>query len=361
MENAAGAPRPLRIPNEALERFVVAVLTSLGVSTTDAATTARVLVMTDTWGTFTHGTKLLKGYVRRLKGGGIKATGVPRVLRDGPAWASMDGDSSLGMVTSVAAMDFAIAKARACGIGVVGVRNSCHFGGAGYYALMAAEKGMIGLATANDHPSMTVPGARGRVMGTNPWAFAAPAGVERPIFLDIAMSTVAGGKVSAAQALGKSIPPDWLTDKNGLPTTNPADFAAGGAVQPMAANKGYGLSLMVESLAGLLSGAHIRYEILNWIESDPSQPTQHGACFIAIDAGTMQSLDHFRAHMDQMIRDLRATPRAAGAERIYVPGEMEWERRERALREGILLPGDVARNLVALSESTGMKLENVAE
>ncbi len=350
------ALRPLRISADELERFVVDVLKTTGVSAADGLTTAKVLVTTDTWGVFTHGTKLLKGYVRRLKGGGLKATGVPKVLSEGPAWASMDGDSSLGMVTSTAAMDLAISKSRKCGIGVVGVRNSCHFGGAGYYAVMAAEQGMIGMATANDTPSMTAPGARGRVMGTNPWAFAAPAGREKPLFLDIAMSTVAGGKVSAAQALGKPIPNDWLVNKEGLPTTNPADFVDGGSLQPMAAHKGYGLALMVESLGGLLSGAMLRDEIPSWVESDPARHTGHGACFIAIDAGTMQPLDQFRSRMDKMIHDLHETPKAAGSERIYVPGEMEWERRERALKEGILLPPDVALNLTALSADTGVKL-----
>ncbi len=158
METKSDALRSLRITPGDLERFVVDVLKTTGVSAADALTTARVLVTTDTWGVFTHGSKLLKGYVRRLKGGGLKAAGVPKVRAEGPAWASIDGDSSLGMVTSTAAMDLAIAKSRKCGIGVVGVRNSCHFGGAGYYAVMAAEQGMIGMATANDTPSMTAPG-----------------------------------------------------------------------------------------------------------------------------------------------------------------------------------------------------------
>ena len=119
-----------------------------------------MLVTTDTWGVFTHGVKALRGYVRRLRAGGIRADARPRIVAEGPGWAIVDGDSGLGMVTSTFAMQTAIAKARACGIGYAGVCNSCHFGAAGYYAALAADEDMIGLAMANDTPSVTAPGAR---------------------------------------------------------------------------------------------------------------------------------------------------------------------------------------------------------
>jgi LDH2 family malate/lactate/ureidoglycolate dehydrogenase len=262
------------------------------------------------------------------------------------------------MVTSVAAMDIAIKKARQAGIGMAGVYNSCHFGAAGYYAVMAARAGLIGLVTSNDIPSMTAPGARGRIMGTNPFAFAAPAGEEKPIFLDMAMSTVAGGKVHAAKLLGKTIPDNWLVDENGLHTNNPADFDKG-ALQPMGAHKGYGLALMAETLAGLLTGAQIRNEVLAWMGNEPSRPTGHGACFIAIDVASMLPIDAFRQRMDAMIRDIRAQPKATGMDRIYMPGELEWGRQEKAAREGILLPPDVAQLLSALASETGVRLKSM--
>src|SRR5205814_4072148 len=127
----------------------------------DARTTADVLVTTDTWGTFTHGTKALRGYVRRLRGGGIKHNGRPAVVAESPAWAIVDGDSSLGMVTSVFAMRTAIAKAKAAGIACIGVRNNCHYGAAGYYAFMAASENMVGFSMANDIPTVNAPGAKG--------------------------------------------------------------------------------------------------------------------------------------------------------------------------------------------------------
>src|SRR5206468_2758307 len=195
-----------------LETFCVEALTRVGVSEAGARTTADVLVTTDTWGTFTHGTKALRAYVRRLRGGGLRKNGRPKVVSEGPAWALVDGDSSLGMVSSEFAMQTALAKAAAVGIAFVGLRNNCHYGAAGYYASMAIEKDMIGISMANDIPTVNAPGARGSVLGSNPFGFAAPAGKEKPILLDMATSTVAGGKVFAAAALGKTIPGDWLLD-----------------------------------------------------------------------------------------------------------------------------------------------------
>jgi ureidoglycolate dehydrogenase (NAD+) len=184
----------VRVADDDLHAFCVAVLTQVGVSADDARTTADVLVTTDTWGVFTHGVKALGGYVRRLRGGGLQPTARPKVVDDGPAWAMVDGHSALGMVTSVFAMHLAMDKARACGVGYVGVRNSCHFGAAGYYAALAAAQDMIGLAMANDIPSVTAPGARGAVTGSNPLAYAVPTEAGPPIMLDMATSAAAAAR-----------------------------------------------------------------------------------------------------------------------------------------------------------------------
>ena len=206
---------------EDLRAFCVTALLKVGVGERDARTTADVLVTTDAWGVFTHGVKALGGYIRRIRAGGIRPDARPTITSEGPGWAIVDGGSGLGMVTSVFAMQAAIAKARACGIGYAGVYNSCHFGAAGYYAAMAADEDMIGVAMANDTPSVTAPGASGRVTGSNPLAYAVPTGAGPPILLDMATSTVAGGKVAAAHALGKSIPEGWVIGPDGRPTTDP--------------------------------------------------------------------------------------------------------------------------------------------
>src|SRR5207247_7087382 len=254
-----------------LHGFCVEALTKIGVGETDARIAAEVLVTTDTWGTFTHGTKALRAYVRRLRGGGLRKNGTPKVVDEGPAWAVIDGDSALGMVSSVFAMNTALAKSATAGIALVGLRNNCSYGAAGYYASMAIEKNMIGFSMANDIPTVNAPGAEGPVMGSNPFAFAAPAGKEKPIMLDMATSTVAGGKVFAAAALGKTIPGHWLLDAEARPTTDPTLFPNAASLTPLGGYKGYGLACMIETLAAVLTGASISWQVLSWSFGDASK------------------------------------------------------------------------------------------
>src|SRR6266516_3239344 len=342
-----------------LHAFCVAALTKIGVGETDAHTTAEVLVTTDTWGTFTHGTKALRAYIRRLRGGGLRKNGTPRMVDEGPAWAVMDGDSSLGMVSSVLAMKTAMAKAATAGIALVGLRNNCHYGAAGYYAAMAIEKDMIGFSMANDIPTVNAPGARGAVMGSNPFAFAAPAGNEKPILLDMATSTVAGGKVFAAATLGRTIPAQWLLDANAQPTTDPTLFSHAASLTPLGGYKGYGIAVLIEVLSAVLTGASIRWQVLSWSFSDPSKPTGHGAAFIAINIVPFMPVEQFKERMDQTIREIRAAEKSGGAERIYLPGEMEWSRRDKALAEGMDLPADVVASLRDLAQDLNLDLNRL--
>jgi len=343
----------MRITAPKLTAFCLDALRTAGVSENDAAVTAEILVLTDTWGVFTHGTKNLRGYIRRILGGGIRKNAQPGIVREGPAWAIVDADSGLGMVGSTFAMRTAIAKARMTGIGYVGLRNSCHFGAAGCYAAMAARDNMIGLAMANDTPTMTVPGGRGLILGNNPFACAIPAGEKNPILLDIAMSVVAGGKVFAAAAMGQKIPETWLVDSAGKPTTDPTLFPHAGALQPMAGHKGYGLALMIETLSAILTGASIAGHVLSWSFSDASLATGHGAAFIAVDVNALMPVAEFTQRMKQTVQEIRAAPKVANSQ-IYLPGEMEWSRREAALREGIDMPEDVLASLRSLAGDMGL-------
>lgn len=344
----------VRVADDDLHAFCVAVLTQVGVSADDARTTADVLVTTDTWGVFTHGVKALGGYVRRLRGGGLQPTARPKVVDDGPAWAMVDGHSALGMVTSVFAMHLAMDKARACGVGYVGVRNSCHFGAAGYYAALAAAQDMIGLAMANDIPSVTAPGARGAVTGSNPLAYAVPTEAGPPIMLDMATSAAAGGKVAAAHALGKPVPPGWVVDRDGTPSTDPAAFLQGGALLPMAAHKGFGIALLIEMLSGVLTGAAMTRQVVAWVHGDAALPTGHGAAFLAFDIEALMPVDTFKKRVAGLAQEIHGAPRAPGAERIYLPGEMEWERRAQALASGIVLPPDVVASVLKLAEEVNV-------
>jgi len=329
-------------------------LRKCGVSEADARLTIDVLVTTDTYGVFTHGVKCLRGYVTRLRAGGLKADARPRVDREGPAWAIVDGQCALGMVTSVFAMNTAIEKARTAGMAYVGVRNSCHFGAAGYYANLAAKADMIGMAMANDYPSMAILGAKKAVLGTNPFAYAVPAGKNNPIFLDIASSTVAGGKVRIAQTKNQKIPDTWMVDADGIPTTDPFLYPGSASLLPFAGHKGYGIALMIENLAGVLTGTGAMWDLNNWIDGRKDIPTNHGAAFLAFNVGAITPLDAFKNRVDQLIRDIHETPKAKGTDRLYVPGEMEWQNRRAALANGISLPADVVESLRGLAGDLGL-------
>jgi len=332
-----------------LESFCVQALLKAGLVESDARLTADVLVTTDAWGVFTHGTKNLCGYIRRLRGGGIRATAKPRIEREGPAWTIIDGEGALGTVASTFAMRAAVTKAKAAGIGYVGVHNSCHFGAAGYYAALAAHENLIGVAMSNDTPTMTAPGGSKPVLGSNPFAFAAPTGEKHPILLDMATSAVAGGKVFAAAALGKPIPENWIVDADGRPATDPKLFPDSAALLPMAGHKGYGLALLIEILSAVLTGAAVTRQVLSWSFADPSLATNHGAAFIAVDIISIMPPNVFKQRVTEMIQEIRQSPKAIGCDRIFVPGEMEWERRERALAQGIELPPDVVTSLRTLA------------
>jgi ureidoglycolate dehydrogenase (NAD+) len=348
-------PNTLTVSAADLTDYGVAALRKCGVSDADARATIDVLVTTDTYGVFTHGVKCLRGYVTRLRAGGLKADARPRVDREGPAWAIVDGQCALGMVTSIFAMNKAIEKAKTAGIGYVGVRNSCHFGAAGYYANLAAKADMIGMAMANDYPSMAILGAKKAVLGTNPFAYAVPAGKKDPIFLDIASSTVAGGKVRIAQTKNQKVPETWMVDTDGIPTTDPFLYPASAFLLPFAGHKGYGIALMIENLAGVLTGTGAMWDLNNWIDGRKDIPTNHGAAFLAFNVGAIVPLDSFKNRVDKLIDDIHETPKAKGTDRLYVPGEMEWENRRAALANGIVLPPDVVESLRGLSSDLDLK------
>jgi LDH2 family malate/lactate/ureidoglycolate dehydrogenase len=253
-------------------------------------------------------------------------------------------------------MNLAIEKAREKTIAWVGVKNSSHFGAAGYYANMAPKQGMIGIAMSNADPNMVVPGARGSIIGNNPVAYAVPAGKENPLFLDIALSAVAAGKIFAIKALDKPIPDNWLTDKDGLPTSDASDWPNSGSMIPMAGHKGYGIAMLIEVLAGALTGAGMLSEVKSWI-LQPTEVSRLGQAFIAINIGNVIPLEGFRQRIDDIITDLRGAPKAKGSERIYVPGEIEWEKRADALVNGIPLPEAVFASLYQTGQKLGISTD----
>ena len=327
-----------------------------GVSEEDSRVTAEILTGTDEFGTHSHGTKNLRMYIEKIKAGALNPKAQPRVINEGPAFAILDAQDGLGMVASYHGMKKAIELAHKSGIGFVTVRNSCHFGAAGYYANMAAKEGMIGLSMSNTDPNMAVPGGKGMTIGNNPLAYAIPAGKHEPVFLDIALSATAALKINQAKIDNKPIPDTWLVDDKGLPTTDPHYYQNGGALQPMSAHKGYGLSVLVDVLSGMLSGGAIVKEIPSWC-FNLQEKNRASHTFIAINIGAMLPREEFESRMEDYIDYIKSSPRAEGTNQIFMPGEIEWNKKQKADSDGLSLPDDVVESLEKLSVDTGIALQ----
>lgn len=326
-----------RVAVEDLTQLCVEVFTRVGMSPADARTVAAGLVTTDTWGTFSHGTNLLPHYVTSIRAGGIDAGAQPEVVEEGPSWAILDGHAAMGMVSGCRAMDLAISKARTTTLSWVGVCNSNHFGAAGYYAVLATHHEMIGVALSNVDPNMAVPGARGSVIGNNPLAYAVPHRADFPVFLDIATSAVAASKIMTSKSLGQDLPGDYLADSEGLPTCKIGTWPVGSSLMPMAGHKGYGLAFLIEVLAAVLTGAGMLSTARSWILS-PHEQGKLGHCFLVFNIGNIMPIELFKQRMSELGREIHEAVKARGSDRIYLPGEMECERRAEALRNGIEFP-----------------------
>ena len=212
---------------------------------------------------------------------------------------------------------------------------------------------MIGIAMCNDTPTVTVPGARGPVLGSNPIAYAVPAG-EQLVLLDIATSTVAGGKVFSAAALGESIPEGWIVDEQGRPATDPSTFPAKSTLTPMAAHKGYGLAFLVEILSGVLTGAAVAGSVLSYAYDDPSKPTNHGASFVAIQIEALIARAEFDKRMQSLIEKIRNAPKVAGVQHILLPGDREQKHKAKAQEKVVNVLEDVWMKISEVSALSGI-------
>ena len=337
-----------------LRAFCREMLTGCGVSEKAAADTAEALVNADMRGIHSHGTVRMTGYVDCLQSGGVRADARPRIVAETDSSALIDAGRGLGIPATLFAVDVAREKARNSGIAVVNVYNSHHHGACGYYSQMLALDGYIALTMSTGDIIMAAAGGAGRAIGNNPFSYALPAGKYRTVCYDVAMSAVAAGKISIAAMSGKDIPTGWLLDPEGRPTTDPGDYDRGGALAPFGGHKGYGLAIMVEAFAGLLSGGAMLADIHAW-NCDPESSGNVGHQIVAMDPARLNPGVDFPARVEAMIEALAATPCAPGVERILYPGQLEHERERAALAEGITLPAAVARDLQALGERTGMR------
>jgi ureidoglycolate dehydrogenase (NAD+) len=324
-------------------------LAGLGLRREDAADTARILVMADLFGVPTHGVSRLESYAERLAHGGTKARPDIRVERVAPTIARVDGDSGVGPLVGTRALEAAMEMARESGTGIVFARNSNHFGAIGPYNHIAAEAGFASIIGSNSSTTIAPFGGRDARVGNSPLGFGIPRPGGRPIILDMAMSVVARAKIRDALKKGKPIPDTWATDRQGRPTTDPR-AALDGFLLPIGGYKGYGLALIVDLFAGLLSGAAYLTHVQTWTDS-PEKPQDLGHFFFLIDTRKLGSSSWLAQRMDDFAGILHSTPPADASKPVLLPGEIELDNLERHRREGVAIEASLRDKLERLARA----------
>lgn len=325
-----------RMSAELLEEFMLDVFTSVGVPEDDAKICTDVLISADLKGIDSHGISRLKPiYYSRIKEGILSPITKVDVVREGPTTAVLDGNHGMGHVISKQAMEMAISKAKEYGMGMVAVRNSSHYGIAGYYTEMAASAGMIGVTGTNARPSIAPTFGVENMLGTNPLAFAMPSDEPFPFSLDCATSVSQRGKIEVYARYDRPVPEGWVIGHDGQSKTNPheilqdltAGLAAlaplGGISEETAGYKGYGYATVVEILSAALQGGAF-LKALSGLEDGRKVPHKLGHFFIAIDISAFTELDEFKRITGDILRELRASKKAPGHDRIYTAGEKEY-------------------------------------
>jgi len=306
----------------------------------NAEATADILSWADLHGVDSHGMSMIPGYDRLRRSGRANMKARPRIIKETPVSALVDGDGGLGHVPARFAMQVAIDKAKQSGIAIAAVRNSAHFGATGYYTLMAANEGLIGMACTSASSIQVAPTfGKEAKLGTDPWSFAAPNADGPPFLLDMATTTVAAGRIRNKANEGLPTPPGWVLDKEGLPSTDPLEAREkGGFLTSLGGSpenssyKGYGLAVMVNILGACLSGATL---ITDPMHTKKPQGNDIGHCFIAIDPGLFRDPRDFAADVTRFCNDLRATKPVDPAQPVMVAGDPQWKNAAQRMADGI--------------------------
>jgi LDH2 family malate/lactate/ureidoglycolate dehydrogenase len=355
----------MRVPATQIREQLVSVLRAWGMSEAHADTTAEMMLETDLRGVDSHGISMLPTYDREFRAGRLNMTPTFKVVREGPAFALVDADASLGHPVSAYAMNLAVDKCQTSGVAVVSVYNSHHFGAAGCYARIAADRGVIGMVTSGTRGVSLVPTfAAEPVMGTNPLAFAAPARRNAPFQLDMATTTVAAGKVKVYKLNHAPLPSGWVVDGGGQPVTNEEEAfhyvfdRPEGGITPLGGSrdagghKGYGLAVMVHILGATLCGASFS-PIRNKTQK-PSDPHNIGHFFMAIDPRAFRPDGEFESDLDQVIDTLHNARRADPARPVLVAGDPEAITKAERLEQGVPIPDDLMTQLRDVATSAGV-------
>ena len=328
---------------QALKGFCRGVLESVGVPHADADITADIILQAERFGVSSHGLVRLPHYVTKIRNGSINPHPRVRVVKEGLGTALVDGDNGLGHVVSYFAMKKAIELGKQ-GLAFVGVKRSSHFGIAGYYALMAAMEGMIGLSFTHADVILAPYGGSEARLGSNPLAFAIPCDGAHPILLDISTSAVAWGKIIVARERDEPISPEWAMDSTGKPTTNPHEARV---LLPFGGHKGYGLALFVELLCGVLTGSPFGIHIPA-MYGDLTKPRDLGHLFGVLRADSFIDLNEFKTRAAQLADEMRTTKPAPGFKEVLVPGDLEFRYQAKVDREGIALDSSLNEQLKEL-------------
>jgi L-2-hydroxycarboxylate dehydrogenase (NAD+) len=346
--------------------FSYKVFKAIGCSDEHATLAAKVLVSADLRGVDSHGVARLSGYVRLWEAGRINATSNIHIVHETPSTAVIDGDAGLGLVVAPYAMQVAIDKAKDVGTGWVSVKNSNHFGIAGYHAMMALEHDMIGMAMTNASALVAPTFSNEKMLGTNPIAVAIPAGNEEPFVADFATTTAANGKLEILQRKNAEAPLGWVQDSEGFPTTNANALKSGGALLPLGgdrehgSHKGYALGSIVDIFSAVLSGASYgpwAPPFPAYVPMPQNMPGEGlGHFFGAMRVDAFRPADEFKQHMDNWIGRFKNAKPSHGHKRVIIPGEPEKEMEIERMKNGIPVVKPVVDDLVNVGKTFDIDL-----
>ena len=353
---------------KSLQSFTLDLFKYMGCSKDEAALATEVLLSADLRGIDSHGIARLSGYVRLWEAKRINAKPNIKIVHETPSTAVVDGDGGLGLVIGPKAMDIAIGKANKVGTGWVAVKNSNHFGIAGYHAMKALQHNMIGIAMTNASPLVAPTFSTERLLGTNPIAVAIPAGSQPPFVADFATTTVANGKLEILQRKNMDAPLGWIQKKNGDPSTNAHELKDGGALIPLGSDrehgshKGYCLGAWVDIFSAVLSGANYGPWVPPFVSflAPPADPVGSGIghFFGAMRIDAFRPAQEFKSHMDNWINRFRSAKPVEGHERVLIPGDPEREMEEERVKNGIPVNDKVVEDLKVLASRYGLDLKD---
>jgi LDH2 family malate/lactate/ureidoglycolate dehydrogenase len=346
-------PGPAPVSVDALRGFVAQALAAQGVGQGDAAAVSALMVEADIFGYGTHGVFRLRQYLARLRDGGCNPAPNITVVQETAATAVIDGDNGLGHLAMAAARDLAMAKAREAGIGWVGVRRGNHSGPLALYVRPQAEVGMIGMAAAVGSANHVPPfGGTDLLLGTNPIAISAPSGGPDPFVLDMASTVAAMGKIKTLAQRGELMPEGWMVGRDGAPLTDPARRDEG-FLLPIGGAKGFGLSVAIGLLAGVLNGAAFGSDVVDFT-NDTTSETNTGQFVMALNIAAFGSVDRFSATAARVFDEMRASEPLPGHDKVRLPGEGKGDAVARRRAEGITLNPALRRDLTALAGEYGL-------